>query len=551
MNRFKIFTFAFLGATSIAFAQDLDASKKAIDAEQFEKAKTLLKTFIQSKPTNGEAPFLLGNIYLNQSFNDSAKIYFQKGLTAKEFANLNYIGLGQMDLDNGNAAAALSNFGLAMKDVRKKDTQEYVYIAQAYMKCSKPDYKAAINVLNRAKTANPTDAQVNLAFGNAFYGDKNQNEAYTSYRSAYQADNTLLRAKMQLGVLLKGAGSFDIAEKEYNNVIATDPKYGPVYRELAETFFLWANREPAKYNDYIQKALGFYEKYMTLTDYSLNSRMRHADFLVLARDYKALEIEANQMKQLDKVNPRIMRYLGYAAYQNGNNELAIKSLEEFINNPTTKKIARDYSFLGLAKIKKATAADGKISDPTAFDEAVVNLKKSVEMEPKLSEDLNALGSSLFKQKCYIEAACIFELATANKDQKNYLMDNFYLGYSLYYGYDKTKPDAIALQKAEIAFSNVIAINPTAQDAHLFKARIYNNMEHDEAMTKSYQDYINVVTTKGTDEMTKNKAKFVEAYNNMGAFFVNTDKIKAKEMWTKTVELDPANQYATESLKNLK
>lgn len=551
MNRFKIFTFAFLGATSIAFAQDLDASKKAIDAEQFEKAKTLLKTFIQSKPTNGEAPFLLGNIYLNQSFNDSAKIYFQKGLTAKEFANLNYIGLGQMDLDNGNAAAALSNFGLAMKDVRKKDTQEYVYIAQAYMKCSKPDYKAAINVLNRAKTANPTDAQVNLAFGNAFYGDKNQNEAYTSYRSAYQADNTLLRAKMQLGVLLKGAGSFDIAEKEYNNVIATDPKYGPVYRELAETFFLWANREPAKYNDYIQKALGFYEKYMTLTDYSLNSRMRHADFLVLARDYKALEIEANQMKQLDKVNPRIMRYLGYAAYQNGNNELAIKSLEEFINNPTTKKIARDYSFLGLAKIKKATAADGKISDPTAFDEAVVNLKKSVEMEPKLSEDLNALGSSLFKQKCYTEAACIFELATANKDQKNYLMDNFYLGYSLYYGYDKTKPDAIALQKAEIAFSNVIAINPTAQDAHLFKARIYNNMEHDEAMTKSYQDYINVVTTKGTDEMTKNKAKFVEAYNNMGAFFVNTDKIKAKEMWTKTVELDPANQYATESLKNLK
>ncbi len=551
MNQFKIFTIALLGATSFTFAQDLDASKKAIDAEQFEKAKSLLKAFMQAKPTNGEAPFLLGNIYLNQSLNDSAKIYFQKGLTTKEFANLNYIGLGQMDLDNGNSAAALSNFGAAMKDIRKKDTQEFVYIAEAYMKCNKPDFKAAINVLNRAKSANPTDAQVNLAFGNAFYGDKNQNEAYTSYRSAYQADNSLLRAKMQLGVLLKGAGSFDIAEKEYNNVIATDPKYGPVYRELAETFYLWANREPAKYMEYIQKALGFYEKYMTLTDYSLNSRMRHADFLVLARDYKALEVEANQMKQLDKVNPRIMRYLGYAAFQNGNNELAIKSLEEFINNPTTKKIARDYSFLGLAKIKKATGVDGKITDPTAFDAAVVNLKKAIELEPKLTEDLNALGSTLFKQKCYTEAACIFELATANKDQKNYLMDNFYLGYSLYYGYDKTKPDAIALQKAETAFSNVIAISPNAQDAHLFKARIYNNMENDEAMTKSYQDYINIVTTKGPDEMTKNKAKFIEAYNNMGAFFVNTDKIKAKEMWTKTVELDPVNVYATESLKNLK
>jgi hypothetical protein len=31
---------------------------------------------------------------------------------------------------------------------------------------------------------------------------------------------------------------------------------------------------------------------MDLTDYSLASRMRHADFLILAKDYKALEAEA-------------------------------------------------------------------------------------------------------------------------------------------------------------------------------------------------------------------------------------------------------------------
>jgi hypothetical protein len=40
---------------------------------------------------------------------------------------------------------------------------------------------------------------------------------------------------------------------------------------------------------------------MSLTDYSLASRMRHADFLI-AHDYKALEIEAEKMKQIDKVN---------------------------------------------------------------------------------------------------------------------------------------------------------------------------------------------------------------------------------------------------------
>jgi hypothetical protein len=40
----------------------------------------------------------------------------------------------------------------------------------------------------------------------------------------------------------------------------------------------------------MKKAIDNYEKYMSLTDYSLNSRMRHADFLILVKDYKALEI---------------------------------------------------------------------------------------------------------------------------------------------------------------------------------------------------------------------------------------------------------------------
>jgi hypothetical protein len=66
---------------------------------------------------------------------------------------------------------------------------------------------------------------------------------------------------------------------------------------------------------------------MTLTDYSLDSRMRHADFVV--KDYKALEIEAEKMKQIDKINPRILRYLGYSAYYNDNVDVAIKSLQDY------------------------------------------------------------------------------------------------------------------------------------------------------------------------------------------------------------------------------
>ena len=353
MNKFKLLSIALLAFVGIGHAQDLDQANKAIDAEQFEKAKSILKKVLVTKPENGKSAFLLGNIYLAQNIADSAKIYFQKGLKAANDSKLNYIGLGQLDLDNGNLTAAQSNFDLATQEVKKKDIEPYVYVGKAYMNANKPDYTKALVVLNKAKLLKPQDAQLQLVLGDAFYGDKNQNEAYAAYRNAFQIDPTLIRARVQQGVLLKGAKAYSEAIKFLNEIEVSNPQYGPVYRELAETYYYWGANEPKKYNEYIQKALAYYEKYMSLTDYSLTSRMRHADFLILAKDYKALEAEALKMKELDNVNPRILRYLGYAAYENGNTDAALQALESFIATPTNKIIARDYLYLGLAKMKKA------------------------------------------------------------------------------------------------------------------------------------------------------------------------------------------------------
>lgn len=553
MNKFKIFSLA-LVATTIAKAQDLEPAKKAIDAEQFEKAKSLLKSVIQNKPNNGKAAFLIGTIYLKQNISDSASIYFQKGLSASEGARLNNIGLGQLDLDANNKTAAQAKFDLVIKELKKKDTEEYVYIARAFMNADKPDYKSAIAVLTKAATANPNDAQVQLALGDAYYGDKNQNDSYRAYLNAFQFDNSLIRAKMQLGVLLKGAKAYTEAVKSYDEVIAINQNYGPVYRELAETYYLWANNVPKTYTENIQKALGFYEKYLTLTDYSITSRMRHADFLILAKDYKALELEANKMKELDGVNPRILRYLGYSAYENGNIDGALDALQKFTSNTSNKIIPRDYLYLGQAKIKKGTSADGKSVDPTQLASGIADIKKAVEMEPLAANELNEIGKKLYDQKAFAAAAAVFEVAVTNPNSKNYLIDNFYLGNSLYYDNtrkDVVKLDPIALQKADTAFGNVITASPTTQDAYIFRARTNRLLENDEMMATYYQQYLDAVTAKGEEEVIKNKAKFIESYNNIASTFANTDKAKAKELLNKTLALDPANAYALEAMKLLK
>ena len=555
MKTFKIFGLLLLATVSVGHAQDINQAKKAIDAEKYEEAKTILKSILQAKPSNGMASFLLGNVYLNQSVKDSATISFGKGLAATEAARFNHIGLGQMDLDRNDTIAANAKFILATKDMRKKDFEEYVYVARAYMNAEKPNYKAALAVLKRALVNNPMDAQVQLALGDAYYGLSNQNDAYKAYRDAFSADNTLLRAKMQLGVLLKGAKSYDEASKAYNEVIAINANYGPVYRELAETYYKIARNKPSKAAENFKIAIDYYQKYMDLTDYSIHSRMRRADFLILAKEYKALEEEANKMIELDKVNPRIFRYLGYAAFENGNVDKAIQSLETFTSNPASKIIAKDFQVLGLAKIKKGTSADGLAIDPIAFESGLASIKKSIEMEPLAVEDLNEVGKKLFGQKLYKEAAAIFELGANNAESKTYLDDNLYLGLSLYYANNKkdVKPEVAGLQKADAAFDKVLVASPSYYEAYIFKARTNSLMENDENTIKFYEAYVAAVIAKGTEETAKPAVikKIAESYNTIGATYANTDKVKAVEYFNKTLAIDPANAYALSSIKQLK
>ena len=554
MNKFKVYSVAFLAGIALTQAQDVETAKKAIDAEKLENAKTILKSVLSAKPSNGKASFLLGAVYLKQNSIDSAKVVFDKGITASEMARFNNIGLGQIDLEAGNKTAAQLKFDAVIKELKKKDFEEYIYIARSFMNISNPDFKSAIEVIKKAVVINPTDPQVQLALGDAYFGDKNQNEAYVAYRAAYTADPTLIRAKMQLGVLVKGANLFDEAIKAFDEVIAINPNYGPVYRELAETYNKWSYIKPGRRAELTPKSLAAYEKYMSLTDYSLSSRMRHADFLILAKDYKALEAEATAMQKLDKVNPRILRYLGYSAYENGNSDVAISALTDFISNGTNKLIARDYLILGQAKLKKSVMPDGLSTDPALFAAAITDIKKTLEVEPTMAMELNDLGKKYFSQKLYGVASSIFELAITNPTSPNIDEDNVYYGLSVYSANRKLEPakmDKIQIVNADKALDTFILSKPTYQDAYLYKARLNNLLDNDAVMTATYEKYLELVIAKGPEEVTKNKVKVIESYNNSAAFYANTDKVKAKALLAKTLEIDPTNDYALKTTAVLK
>lgn len=549
----------------VASAQDVNEAKKAIDAEQYQKAKTILKSLISSSPDEGKNYFLLGDIYLKQTEQDSASIYFNKGKAVKNNANFNTIGLGHIDLNGGNAAAAQAKFDAVEKELGKRDVEQLIYIGRAYINAEKPDYKKAIVVLKKAITKDSKSAQAYLSLGDAYYGERNQNEAYSAYRNALQYDSSLLRAKLQMAVITKNTRvAFPEAIKAFDAIVSASPNYGPVYRELAETYYIWGVTEPAKKAEYNAKALQYYEKYMTLTDYSLNSRMRHADFLLLTGDYKALEAEAFKMQQMDKVNPRILRYLAYSLYENGKYTESSAAMKEWIAKADPKRIiARDYLYLGLANLASSVGQDDKgngiITNQAAFDEAIANIRKAAETDISITNEFNTVGNKLFKQKLYGPAAVVFEVATTNPDNRNLMADNFFYAYSIYFDHvnksaEAQKANLENLVKADASLAKVIELSPQAQDAFLYRAKVNRYIQSSESlkvMAEAYDKYIEIVVAKGDAEITKQKKYLIEAYSNAGAYYAVTNKAKAADYFNKALALDPNDDYVKGQLKSLK
>src|SRR5690606_20899950 len=547
-----------------AFAQSLDDAKTAIKEEQYAEAKGILENLVQTKAKDGDNYYYLGTIYLTSGYLDSAKTVFDQGLEADSKNAINKVGIGAIQFLNGDATAAETTFKDVESSIKRRDYEELLEIGKAYLRGENPDYNKAIEYLNKAKEKEDEDAEVALQLGNAYFGLGDNSNAFVNYRDATDLDNSLINAQVQMAVISKEAYAFPEASTALKEIASQHPEFAPTYRELAETYYLWSRRSTTveDYNAKLQEALEHYKKYMDMTDYSLDSRMRYADFLILAKDYQTLEVQANEMAKIDKMNPRILRYLGYAAYENGNYQDSKKAITDFMAKVEPERlIARDYMFLGLADLKLATDPDTKVINQDLVNSAVLNLEKSVKIDSSIADDLNEVGMEFFKAQQYGTAAKVFEVATLNPESKNYLYDFFYLGYALYFDYalnmnNEIKPDLEILRKADAAFAKVSELAPTTDAAYLYRAKANRLLDDAESpkglFVPHYEKFIEVVTAKGPEAIAQNKVNLVEAYSVNGAFYsMNGDYDRAREDFRKALELDPSNEYAKSALENLK
>lgn len=558
MNIFKKAMTLSLGLVligSATFAQNLADARKAIDAEQYQKATSMLKaiTASSSKPENF---FYLGEVYLKTDEVDSARAAFNKGIASDAKGELNYVGLGHADLLKNDAAAAKANFDKAV-DLAKKSYNVYMQIGKAYIALPKPDFAAALPYLTKADEldAKDQDPDTFIALGDYYALQKNNSEALGWYLRAIRLNTSSLRPLVQIGRMYTNAYNFPDATTKLKQAIETDPNYGPAYRELAETEMQWSNFEAKDSKERKASALENYRKYLSLTDKSFDSRLRYAQFLVYGADYKTLDEVAAGLAA-DNKNPAknllIARLRGYAAIENGNNAQGLQFMNEVMEKAKadpSRLVASDYLYLGKAQ-----------SEAGQDSLAVINMKQATVMDSTYADALSDVAKKLAVAKKYDQAADVMEFAIKEYPKSQQLLTNYYYlaNYTFFDYYlknaAKQNPSKDILVRADSAYAYVNRVSPETEAIYLSRAKIAqfkdDSTEPVGLARPYYEQYIQLVTvTKPEKAQDPAVVKgLVEAYNYLGYLEIDKDNEKAKEYFNKTLALDPQNKAASDNLK---
>ncbi|MEO6522743.1 MAG: tetratricopeptide repeat protein [Mucilaginibacter sp.] len=538
----------FMGSS--VFAQSLADAKKAIDAEQYQKAKSMLKNLTVTQSTKDENYFYLGLVYLKQDYADSARATFNKGIAVNPKSALNLVGLGTVDRIEKNEASAKANFDKAMS-LAGKDDKPYIYIAKAYI--MKPVMaKEAMAVLEKAKTLSKDvlkDPDLFSAFGNVYSAQGDASNAADQYLTAVGLDPNSPVILVNLGVIWKQANNYEDATAKFKEALTKDPNFGPAYREMAESDLKQAANDPKVTVAKRKEGADYYKKYIDLTDRSIESRVRYADFLITAGDFKQLEIEATELAKLDKANLKVYRYLAIADYENGNYAPGLAASNKFIKEADAKRILPvDYVYQGRLLIKTNQDSLG-----------ILALQKAVALDTTQADLYKEIGASLYAAKKYPEAGDAYT-KFVNSSSKLNLTERFTQGRAYYFGFEAQssaalknkaiKPDSSLLTKADSAFSFILQKTATKPFALAIIYRAYVNDEKETDREKNYkgyalpfyQKYVEIVEpTHPQDAFTK--SKLVDSYTYLGYYneFVSKDSAKAEENWAKAKELDPANK----------
>lgn len=549
-NIFKGSLVVFFAGGGFVYGQDLGQAVQMLDKGQISQAKQALQAILKQQPDQGEAYYYLGNVYLQQGIVDSAKAQFDQGVALKNNGFLNYIGLGQLDLLQGNTSGATLNFAKAQSKIKRRDYDQKLLIAKAYLQGDSPDFVMARTIAQEVLQEDMQNVNAYMVLGQADLMQGKGQEAYDNYRQAtlLQGDNQV--AKLALALILQKSGGFAPGVQQIQEIIAADPNFGQAYKALGDTYYSWSLKDKANSKTLQDKANTAYLQYLNLVGDNPQGELDYVKFLLEVNKASEAVGFITTLKSKYPKDSSLNSLLARAYFLDQQYQEASVALEKVVSQDPNSS-GQIYFDLASAYLLKPNASE---SD---YKSALANFKIAVQKQASLSNSFNTLGVSLLREKKYALAIEVFKIATDNPQSDNYSADLYYVGYCSYLlaeeSSDSTQESLV--DQSNLYFDKCLASGKYMVEANFYKARVNRLLSTQEKYYQEvYQGYNGFVQQmkKSTQELGKQDTQhLVEAYNWLGSYYANQEEyFKAKECFNITLSLDPNNSYALSTLKAL-
>jgi tetratricopeptide (TPR) repeat protein len=242
MNKIKAAVFFLTTMVVVNFvkAQSIEDGRKFLYYEKYKSAKNVFDKLLAANPNNVDAAYWLGQTLIAPDEDKNiagAKELYRKTLEANSNSALLTAGIGHIELLEGKTQDARNHFEIAISLSQGKSIPvlNAIGLANGNFDSKNGDAAYAIEKLKQATTLKGfKDPETYCLLGDAYRKFADGGSALTAYQSALAINPSYARAKYRIGKIYQtqGASQKDIYMKYFNEAIALDANYAPVYNNL-------------------------------------------------------------------------------------------------------------------------------------------------------------------------------------------------------------------------------------------------------------------------------------------------------------------------------
>jgi len=419
---------------NVLFAQGIKEGKQFLNRERYESAEGVFQQILNKDPNNTEAAFWLGQTYLDndRAYIDTAaaKALYQKMLQANPNDALMMVGMGEINLMEGNKDAARNQFETAINNTKKRDLPEILYaVGRANIEPDNGDFMYGIQKLQQAAEKDKKNPEIYNEIGLGYWKLHDGGNATSNFQTALSLDPTDAMASFYIGRIFQtqGYGQEGIYMRYYQDAMREDPNYAPVYYWLY-TYY---------YNRDVNKAAEYLNKYIAVADNDSKNCYAKASLLFVSKKYQESITQANACIDSagTKSDPNLYGLKGYAYNEMGDSLKAKEAFDKFFAVANPQKIGpNDYKTYGQILMK----IPGQEAAGVEYINKAINLDTLVANKIKYAKDV---AQSLANDKKYAEAGQWYG-RVLTLDSSYGKTDLFYAGYDDYLGGNYKAADSV-------------------------------------------------------------------------------------------------------------